>query len=133
MAERGLVEASPIWTIVELTGNLDGPAAHHRWQFATAAQTGLWIDSAEADRSDIDRRSTIPSDYFRCLAFPASRSTTDARHPRLALTLSEESIDFRDGELLQQSRPRQWTPRAKRRARARGYDTMLKVCCRSRS
>ncbi|SRR6266446_4978764 len=133
MAERGLVEAEPIWTIAELTGNLDEPTADHRWQFATAAQTGLWIDSAEADRSDTDRHSTIPSDYCRYLWFPASRSTTDARHPRLALTLSEESFVFRDGELLQQSRPRQWTPGAKRRERARCDDTMLKVCCRSRS
>ena len=107
MAERGLVEAEPIWTIVELTGNLDEPTAHHWWRFATAAQTESWIDSAATDRSDIDRRSTIPSDYFRFLRFPASRSTTDVRHLRSALTWSEESIDFHDGELLQQSRPRQ--------------------------
>src|SRR5437660_11330776 len=122
MAERGLVEAGPTWTIVELTGNLDEPSAHHRWQFATAAQTESWIDSAETDISDIDRRSTIPSDYFRFLWFPASRSTTDARHPRLALTMSEEWIDFHDGELLQQSRPRQWKPGAKPPKRARGDD-----------
>src|SRR5437899_8829750 len=133
MAERGLVEAGPTWTIVELTGNLDEPSAHHRWQFATAAQTESWIDSAEADRLDIDRRSTIPSDYFRFRWFPASRATTDARHPRLALALSEESIDFRDGELLQQSHPRQWTPIATRRERARCDDRMLKVCGRSGS
>ena len=67
MVERGLVEAEPIWTIVELTGSLDEPTADHRWQIATEAQTGSWIDSAEADRSDIDRRSTIRSDYFRFL------------------------------------------------------------------
>jgi len=132
MVERGLVEAEPIWTTVELTGNLDEPTADHRWQFATAAQTGSWIDSAEADRSDIDRRSTIRSDYFRFLWFPASRWTTEARHPRLALTLSEAWIDFHDGELLQQSRPRQWKPGAKLPKRARGDDKMLKVCCRSR-
>src|SRR5437762_13960735 len=133
MVERGLVEAGTIWTTAELTGNLDEPTTHHRWQFAMAAQTESWIDSAAADRSDIGRRSTIPSDCFRFLWFPASRWTTEVRQPRLALTLSEESIDFHDGELLQQSRPRQWTPRAKRRQRARGDDKMLKVCCRSRS
>ncbi len=133
MVERGLVEAEPIWTIVELTGSLDEPTADRRWQIATAAQTESWIDSAEADRSDIDRRSTIRSDYFRFLWFPALRSTTtDARHPRLALTLSEVWIDFHDGELLQQSRPRQCKPRAKPPKRARGDDKMLKVCCRSR-
>jgi hypothetical protein len=115
MAERGLVEAEPIWTIVELTGNLDEPTAHHRWQFATVAQTESWIDFAEAGKSDIDWPLTIRSDWFRFLWLPASRLTTDARHPRLALTLSEELIDFHAGELLQQSRPRQWTPRAKRR------------------
>ena len=127
MVERGLVEAEPIWTIVELTGSLDEPTADHRWQFAREAQTGSWIDSAEADRLSIDRRSTIPSDCFRFLWFPASRSTTEVRHPRLVLTLSEESIDFHDGELLQQSRPRQWKPIAERRERAHGDDKLLKV------
>jgi len=107
MVERGLVEAGPIWTVLELTGKLDEPREHHRWQFATAAQTELWIDFAEAGKSDIDWRLTIGSDWFRFLWLPASRSTTDVRPPRLALTVSEESIDFRDGELLQQSRPRQ--------------------------
>src|SRR5713101_6314011 len=131
MAERGLAEAEPIWTIVELTGNLDEPTAHHRWQFATAAQTGSWIDSAAAGISDIDRRSTIRSVCFRFLWFPASRSTTDARHPRLALSVSEDSIDFRDGELLPQSRPRRWTPRATPPKRARCDDKMLGGCCRS--
>ena len=125
MAERGLAEAGPIWTKVELTGNLDGSTAHRRWQFATAAQTGSWIDSAEADRSDIDWRLTIRSDPF--LWFPASLSTTDVRHLRLALILSVASIDFRDGELLQQLRPSQWQPIAKRRERARCDDKMLKV------
>jgi hypothetical protein len=134
MAERGLVEAGPIWTTEELTRKLDEPTTPYRWQFATAAQAESWIDPAEADISDIDRRSTIPSDYFRYLWSPASRSTTtDARHLRLALTLSEESIDFRDCEWLQQSRPRQWTPRATWRARGRGDHKMLNVCCRSRS
>ena len=126
MAERGLVEAEPNWTIVELTGNLDERTAHHPWQFATAAQTESWIDSAEADRSDIDWRLTIGSDCFPSLWLLASR-TTDVRHPTLALTLSEESIDFHDGELLQQSRPRQWKPIAKRRERAHGDGKMLKV------
>ena len=131
MVERGLVEAEPIWTIVELTGSLDEPTADHRWQIATEAQTESWIDSAEADRSDIDWRVTIRSDLFRW--FLASLSTTDVRHLRLGLTLSEESIDFRDGESLQQSRPTQWQPIAKRRERARCDDKMLKVCGRSRS
>ena len=126
MAERGLVEAEPNWTIVELTGNLDERTAHHPWQFATAAQTESWIDSAEADRSDIDWRLTIGSDCFRSLGLLASR-TTDVRRPTLALTLSEESIDFHDGELLQQSRPRQWKPIAERRERAHGDDKLLKV------
>ena len=133
MAERGLVEAEPIWTTAELTGGLDEPTAYHRSQFATAAQTGSWTDSAEADRSDIDRRSAIGSDCFRFRWFPASRSTTDVRHPPLALTSGEESIDFRDGALLQQSRPRQWKPRAKPPKHAGGEDKMLKVCYRSRS
>ena len=131
MVERGLVEAEPIWTIVELTGTLDEPTADHRWQFATAAQTESWLDSAEADRSDTDWRLTIGSDCFRSLGLLASR-TTDVRRPTLALTLSEAWIDFHDGELLQQSRPRQWKPRAKPPKRARGDDKMLKVCCRSR-
>src|SRR2546425_9700674 len=107
MVERGLVEAEPIWTTAELTGKLDEPAEYRRWRFATAAQTESWIDFAEADKSDIDWRLTIGSDCFRFLWLPASRLTTDVRHPPLALTSSEESIDFRDGELVQQSRPRQ--------------------------
>src|SRR5438552_17274945 len=133
MVERGLVEAGSIWTIAELTGSSDEPTAHHRWQFATAAQTESWIDSAEADISDIDRRSTIGSDCSRFLWFPASRSTTDVRHPRLALTVSEESIDFRGGELLQQSLPRQWKPLPTPPKGARCGDKVLGVCCRSRS
>ena len=126
MAERDPVEAEPIWTAAELTGDLDERTAYHRWQFATAAQTESWIDSAEADRSDIDWRLTIGSDCFRSLGLLASR-TTDVRRPTLALTLSEESIDFHDGELLQQSRPRQWKPIAERRERAHGDDKLLKV------
>src|SRR5260370_24736678 len=108
MEERGFVEAEPICSAAELTGNLDEPTAYHRWQFATAAQTESWIDSAEADRSNIDWRSTIRSDCFLCLWFPASLSTTDVRHLRLALSLSEESIDFRDFELPLRSRPIPW-------------------------
>ena len=126
MVERGLVEVEPIWTTAELTGKLDEPTAYRQWQFATAAQTESWIDSAEADRSDTDWRLTIGSDCFRSLGLLASR-TTDVRRPTLALTLSEESIDFHDGELLQQSRPRQWKPIAKRRERAHGDGKMLKV------
>jgi len=126
MVERGLVEVEPIWTTAELTGKLDEPTAYRQWQFATAAQTESWIDSAEADRSDTDWRLTIGSDCFRSLGLLASR-TTDVRRPTLALTLSEESIDFHDGELLQQSRPRQWKPIAERRERAHGDDKLLKV------
>jgi len=132
MAERGLVAVERIWMAAELTGKLDEPTEYRQWQFATAAQTESWTDFAEADRSDIDWRLTIGSDCFPSLWLLASR-TTDVRRPTLALTLSEESIDFHDGELLQQSRPRQWKPIAKRRERAHGYGKMLKVGCRSRS
>src|SRR2546427_2121683 len=127
MAERGLVAVERIWMAAELTGDLEEPTAYQQWQFATAAQTESWIDSAEADRSDTAWRSTIRSDCFLCQWFLASRSTTDVRHLRLALTSSEELIDFHDGELLQQSRPRQWKPIAERRERAHGDDKLLKV------
>ncbi len=67
MAERGLVEADPIWKGAKLIADLDEPTARHPLRFATALRIELWLDSAAVGRSDTRWLLTIQSDLFVCL------------------------------------------------------------------